>query len=184
MIGAPDEEAKTVSFDDQYDWDTDDTPYPPVVTLANRDPSGCPKECCRLGCVCDSVNGTTLQGVKKEHCGEIGCMFGCICAVRLRSVHGAPSLLSSMHDDPEPDLTRAVELADHDLAHRSEYGRVDSAGSKKSLRLKHKPSLSHIDKISSLSMFDPKMWQGGSQLRQRGAPGRKVGLHGCFVSLS
>ena len=48
----------------------------------------CKNESCRLGCICESIQGTgnkktrNLWGVlriKPDHCNEIVCMFDCVC---------------------------------------------------------------------------------------------------------
>ena len=39
----------------------------------------CPKQYCRLGCICDSIDENASSPRTPTHCGKASCMFDCVC---------------------------------------------------------------------------------------------------------
>ena len=48
----------------------------------------CKNESCQLGCICESIQGTSIQKkrnewgvlrIKPDHCNKLVCMFDCVC---------------------------------------------------------------------------------------------------------
>ena len=39
--------------------------------------SDCTRDCCRLGCICDSLR---TKEMPPSHCGKVDCMFACCCS--------------------------------------------------------------------------------------------------------
>jgi hypothetical protein len=42
--------------------------------------SVCPRDHCRLGCICESLGGRTSTSITSSHCGKVDCMFQCNCS--------------------------------------------------------------------------------------------------------
>ena len=40
----------------------------------------CPKQYCRLGCICDSIDENASSPRTPTHCGKPSCMFDCNCS--------------------------------------------------------------------------------------------------------
>ena len=51
--------------------------------------STCEKECCRLGCICESI---ASKPVAPTHCGKVECMFRCCCSEEALKVAAAAAL--------------------------------------------------------------------------------------------
>ena len=69
----------------QYDPQLPSPPLPNPTCLSSLP---CGKVHCRLGCVCDSLNGskvTEATDTKVKHCGRAECMFTCNCHRKTRS---------------------------------------------------------------------------------------------------